>query len=152
MENTFWVNLNLHFWDQFVFISFFICKDVVWFILLGSSFLMDECYFGDSLFFVVVQSKSRGLLCWSLLFSLISFYTAAPLSLCSSCIPEVYHFAASGLAQFIVQGKRPMPDVEISPLDAVIPLSYLGWRQWIGAALFFWGWIHQQRCHQILVQ
>ncbi|KAL0534854.1 hypothetical protein IC582_029151 [Cucumis melo] len=78
------------------------------------------------------------------------FYTAAPLSLCSNCILEVYHFAASGLAQFIVQGRRHMPDVEISPLDAVIPLSNLGWCQWIGAALFFWGWIHQHRCHQIL--
>ncbi|KAL0561091.1 hypothetical protein IC582_001509 [Cucumis melo] len=40
------------------------------------------------------------------------------LSLCSNCIPEVYHFAASGLAQFIVQRKRHMHDVEISPLDA----------------------------------
>lgn len=95
---------------------------------------------------------SGSLVCWFLLFSLVSFYTATPLSLCSNCIPEVYHFVASGLAQFIVQGKRQMPDVEVNLLDAVIPLSNLGWCQWIGAALFFWGWIHQHHCHQILVR
>ncbi|XP_022971054.1 polyprenol reductase 2-like [Cucurbita maxima] len=78
------------------------------------------------------------------------FYTAAPLSLCSNCITEVYHFAANGIAQFIVKGKGQMLDVEVSLLDAVIPLANLGWRQWIGAALFFWGWIHQCHCHQIL--
>lgn len=83
---------------------------------------------------------------------MVSFYTAAPLSLCSNCIPEVYHFAANGIAQFIVEGKGQMLVVEVSLLDAVIPLANLGWRQWIGAALFFWGWIHQFRCHQILVQ
>ncbi|KAL4037824.1 hypothetical protein IC575_001424 [Cucumis melo] len=57
----------------------------------------------------------------------------SPLSLCSNCILEVYHFAASGLAQFIVQRKRHMHDVEISPLDAMIPLSNLGWRLTAGS-------------------
>lgn len=83
---------------------------------------------------------------------MVSFYTAAPLSLCSNCLPEVYHFAADGLAQFVFKSKMQMPDVEVSLLDVVIPLTNLGWRQWIGAALFFWGWIHQQRCHLILVR
>ncbi|XP_022135616.1 polyprenol reductase 2-like [Momordica charantia] len=76
------------------------------------------------------------------------FYTAAPLSLCSNFIPEVYHFATNGLVKFIVEGKRHMPDVEV--FDFVIPLTNLGWHQCIGAALFFWGWIHQHHCHQIL--
>lgn len=83
---------------------------------------------------------------------MFSFYTAAPLSLCSNCIREVCHFAANGLAQFIGKDKDQMPDVEVNLLDAVIPLTNLGWRQWIGATLFFWGWIHQLRCHQILVR
>ncbi|KAJ6707956.1 DFG10 PROTEIN [Salix viminalis] len=30
------------------------------------------------------------------------------------------------------------------------PFLNLGWFQWIGAAIFLWGWIHQYRCHAIL--
>lgn len=76
---------------------------------------------------------------------------AAPLSLCCNCIPEVYEFAVNGVAEFIVRGKSQMPAVEFDWWEFVNPLVKLGWRQWIGAAIFFWGWVHQQRCHAILV-
>ncbi|XP_041012782.1 polyprenol reductase 2-like [Juglans microcarpa x Juglans regia] len=78
------------------------------------------------------------------------FYMAAPLSLCCNCIPEVYEFAVNGVAEFIVRGKSQMPAIEFDWWEFVNPLVKLGWRQWIGAAIFFWGWVHQQRCHVIL--
>ncbi|PON36972.1 3-oxo-5-alpha-steroid 4-dehydrogenase, C-terminal [Parasponia andersonii] len=78
------------------------------------------------------------------------FYTAAPLSLCCNCIPEVYKFVLNGVAEFIVKGKSRMPAMEIDWWEFVIPLVKLGWLQWIGAAIFFWGWIHQHHCHAIL--
>ncbi|KAG2703246.1 hypothetical protein I3760_06G130100 [Carya illinoinensis] len=78
------------------------------------------------------------------------FYTAAPLSLSCNCIPEVYEFLVSGVAEFIVRGKNQMPAIEIHLWEFVNPLMKLGWCQWIGAAIFCWGWIHQQRCHSIL--
>ncbi|KMZ68334.1 3-oxo-5-alpha-steroid 4-dehydrogenase family protein [Zostera marina] len=34
--------------------------------------------------------------------------------------------------------------------DYLKPLPQLGWYQWIGTAIFMWGWIHQLRCHTIL--
>ncbi|KAF4375293.1 hypothetical protein F8388_024063 [Cannabis sativa] len=79
-----------------------------------------------------------------------SFYTAGPLSLCCNCIPEVYKFVLNGVAEFIVIGKNRMPAFELDWWEFVIPLVKLGWLQWIGAAIFFWGWIHQLRCHAIL--
>ncbi|KAF5443847.1 hypothetical protein F2P56_036373 [Juglans regia] len=78
------------------------------------------------------------------------FYTAAPLSLSCNCIPEVYEFLVSEVAEFIVRGKNQMPAIEIHLWEFVNPLMKLGWCQWIGAAIFCWGWIHQQRCHSIL--
>ncbi|XP_042983881.1 polyprenol reductase 2-like isoform X3 [Carya illinoinensis] len=48
-------------------------------------------------------------------------------------------------------GKNQMPAIEIHLWEFVNPLMKLGWCQWIGAAIFCWGWIHQQRCHSILV-
>ncbi|GMY05614.1 polyprenol reductase 2 [Fagus crenata] len=78
------------------------------------------------------------------------FYTAAPLSLCSNCAPEVYEFVVNRVAEFIVKGKNRMPAMELDWWEFVNPLIKLGWRQWIGAAIFFWGWIHQRRCHAIL--
>ncbi|KAJ4964642.1 hypothetical protein NE237_016491 [Protea cynaroides] len=80
----------------------------------------------------------------------IFFYTAAPLSLCSICVPEVLSFAAHRMAEFIVNGRGRMPNIEFDWLGYVKPLTNLGWCQWIGAAIFIWGWIHQSRCHSIL--
>ena len=57
----------------------------------------------------------------------------------------------NGVAEFIVKGKNRMPALEIDWWEFVIPLVKLGWLPWIGAAIFFWGWIHQLRCHAILV-
>ncbi|KAL6209515.1 hypothetical protein ACLB2K_020455 [Fragaria x ananassa] len=79
------------------------------------------------------------------------FYTAAPLSLCCNHIPEVYNYSVNGLAEFIVKGKKyTMQDLDFNWLEFTSSLLKLGWLQWIGAAIFFWGWIHQRRCHDIL--
>ncbi|GMN55797.1 hypothetical protein TIFTF001_024925 [Ficus carica] len=81
---------------------------------------------------------------------LVSFYIAAPLSLCCNCTPDVYKFVLNGVAEFIVKGKSRMPSLEFDWWEFTIPLVKLGWFQRIGAAIFFYGWIHQRRCHAIL--
>ncbi|KAK2978297.1 hypothetical protein RJ640_017148 [Escallonia rubra] len=78
------------------------------------------------------------------------FYTAAPLSLCSSCAPEVFKFAANWLVEFIVKGKNRMSVTEFDMWAFVSPLIKFRWHLWIGAAIFLWGWLHQRRCHAIL--
>ncbi|XP_043711784.1 polyprenol reductase 2-like [Telopea speciosissima] len=80
----------------------------------------------------------------------IFFYAAAPLSLCSICVPEVLSFAAHHMAEFIVNGRDHMPKIEFDWWGYMKPLTKLGWCQWIGAAIFIWGGIHQSRCHSIL--
>ncbi|MED6181395.1 hypothetical protein PIB30_018901 [Stylosanthes scabra] len=80
----------------------------------------------------------------------IFFYLAAPLSLCADCALDVFYFLVNVVSKFIVVGKDHMPPVEVELWQVVNPLFRLGWRHWIGAAVFFWGWIHQQRCHKIL--
>ncbi|KAF8405337.1 hypothetical protein HHK36_010241 [Tetracentron sinense] len=79
------------------------------------------------------------------------FYTAAPLSLCSICAPEVLKFAAHRVSEFIVKGRDWRQVIECDWWGYVNPLAKLGWCQWIGAVIFIWGWIHQQRCHAILI-
>lgn len=78
------------------------------------------------------------------------FYTAAPLSLCSIWVPEVFKFVANEVAEFIMKGKNQMSSIEFDWWGHLYPIVVLGWWQWIGAAVFFWGWIHQRRCHVIL--
>ncbi|KAG6383542.1 hypothetical protein SASPL_145041 [Salvia splendens] len=78
------------------------------------------------------------------------FYTAAPLSLCCTYSVEVFKLVANLLAEFIVKGKDRMQVTEPSFREYVYPLLQLKWYAWIGAAFFFWGWIHQYRCHAIL--
>ncbi|OMO74423.1 hypothetical protein CCACVL1_16748 [Corchorus capsularis] len=78
------------------------------------------------------------------------FYIAAPLSLCCTYAPEVFKFTLNLVSEFIVRGKNQMPAIEIDWLEAINPLLKLGWGQWIGCAIFLWGWIHQRRCHAIL--
>ncbi|KNA10694.1 hypothetical protein SOVF_141950 [Spinacia oleracea] len=78
------------------------------------------------------------------------FYTAAPLSLCCNCAPEVFTFVANTVAEFIVKGKNRMPPLEFQWLEFLTPLLKLRWFQWIGAVIFFCGWLHQRRCHAIL--
>ncbi|KAM3695455.1 hypothetical protein ACJW30_07G131000 [Castanea mollissima] len=78
------------------------------------------------------------------------FYMAAPLSLCCNFAPELYEFVTNRVAEFIVKGKSQMPAIEFDWWEFMNPLMKLGWRQWIGATIFFWGWIHQRRCHAIL--
>ncbi|RID72249.1 hypothetical protein BRARA_C04150 [Brassica rapa] len=58
-------------------------------------------------------------------FTGLFFYAAAPLSLCINIAPEV----SSDEAWMV-------------PND---------WCQMIGAVIFLWGWIHQRRCHAILI-
>uniref|UniRef100_A0A5B7BDV9 3-oxo-5-alpha-steroid 4-dehydrogenase C-terminal domain-containing protein n=1 Tax=Davidia involucrata TaxID=16924 RepID=A0A5B7BDV9_DAVIN len=78
------------------------------------------------------------------------FYTAAPLSLCCTCAPEVFKFVANQVAEFIVKGRNRMPITEIDWWGLVTPLLKLRWYSWIGVAIFLWGWIHQRHCHAIL--
>ncbi|PIA33590.1 hypothetical protein AQUCO_04100192v1 [Aquilegia coerulea] len=79
-----------------------------------------------------------------------SFYTAAPLSLCSMCAPEVVKFAFHCPAEFIVKGRYEVPFLKFDWSGFVNPVTKLGWFPWIGATIFIWGWIHQRRCHAIL--
>ncbi|KAL5788741.1 hypothetical protein ACOSP7_005690 [Xanthoceras sorbifolium] len=67
------------------------------------------------------------------------YYALAPLSLCCTLAPEVFKFAAEQMAAF-----------EFEWWEFVNPLVKLGWLQWIGAAIYLWGWIHQHHCHVIL--
>ncbi|XP_077231378.1 3-oxo-5-alpha-steroid 4-dehydrogenase family protein [Tasmannia lanceolata] len=78
------------------------------------------------------------------------FYTAAPLSLVSSFALEVLRYTAGQVAEFIVRGRARMPAIEFDWWGYVKPLTNLGCLQYIGAAIFLWGWIHQYRCHAIL--
>ncbi|KAJ4811679.1 3-oxo-5-alpha-steroid 4-dehydrogenase 3 [Rhynchospora pubera] len=78
------------------------------------------------------------------------FYVAAPLSLASPCIIEGEIFLRAQIAEFIVKGRDKMSDLRIDPPGLVNPLLSLGWCQWVGAAIFFFGWVHQFRCHSIL--
>uniref|UniRef100_A0A6M2E9X1 3-oxo-5-alpha-steroid 4-dehydrogenase C-terminal domain-containing protein n=1 Tax=Populus davidiana TaxID=266767 RepID=A0A6M2E9X1_9ROSI len=78
------------------------------------------------------------------------FYTAAPLTLCCTCAPEVLKFGINEVSEFILKGTSSMQNIEFHWRDFVNPLLKLGWCQWIGAVIFLWGWIHQHRCHAIL--
>ncbi|KAJ4811677.1 3-oxo-5-alpha-steroid 4-dehydrogenase family protein [Rhynchospora pubera] len=84
------------------------------------------------------------------LFIGLFFYVMAPLSLASPCIIEVVSFLHGQIAEFTVKGRDSMPDLRIDPPGLVKPLFSLGWCQWVGATIFFWGWLHQLRCHSIL--
>ncbi|KAM3369133.1 hypothetical protein ACQJBY_017189 [Aegilops geniculata] len=78
------------------------------------------------------------------------YYTAAPLSLASSCLPEAIDFIRGQIVEFIVKGRARMPDLVIDSPSLLKPLLKLGWCQWIGAIIFIWGSLHQIRCHAIL--
>ncbi|KAK6155408.1 hypothetical protein DH2020_009656 [Rehmannia glutinosa] len=78
------------------------------------------------------------------------FYTAAPLSLCCTYVLDVFEFVANIFVEFVVKGKDRMQVIEFDLWGLVNPFIQLKWYVWIGAAFFFWGWIHQQRCHAIL--
>nr|XP_043609323.1 polyprenol reductase 2-like [Erigeron canadensis] len=83
-------------------------------------------------------------------FAGLFFYTAAPLSLCCTFAPEVFNFVKNLLVEFIVKGKDRMSRPEFNIWMFVTPFLRLRWYTWIGAAIFFWGWMHQFRCHEIL--
>ncbi|KAH7853193.1 hypothetical protein Vadar_034555 [Vaccinium darrowii] len=78
------------------------------------------------------------------------FYTAAPLTLCCTFAPEAIKLAVNQVAEFIVKGKNQILRTEFDWWEFVSPLIRLRWYSWIGMAIFFWGWIHQRRCHAIL--
>lgn len=75
----------------------------------------------------------------SIMFLKKSFYVAAPMSLCCSLFPVVLNYT--------IRGRMDLAEFR----DYLKPLPQLGWYQWIGTAIFMWGWIHQLRCHAILV-
>lgn len=81
-----------------------------------------------------------------------SFYTAAPISLGVSCAPEALTYARNQILELILNGKEQMPDIQIDWVLVFKPFIYLEWQQWIGAIIFFWGWLHQYYCHAILVR
>lgn len=78
------------------------------------------------------------------------YYTAAPISLASSCLPEATDYLQGQIAEFIVKGRARTPDLVIDYSSLLKPLLKLGWCQWIGAVIFIWGSLHQIRCHAIL--
>ncbi|KAK7312287.1 hypothetical protein VNO77_36047 [Canavalia gladiata] len=78
------------------------------------------------------------------------YYIAAPLSLCGDCAVEVFDFLSNLATEFIIKGKNQMPMPEVEFWQVINPLINLGWKHWIGAAIFLWGWIHQYQCHKIL--
>lgn len=78
------------------------------------------------------------------------FYIAAPLSLCGDCAIEAFGLLENLLTEFIVKGKNQMQGTELEFFQVLSPLIKLGWKHWIGLAVFSWGWIHQYRCHRIL--
>ncbi|XP_031125748.1 polyprenol reductase 2-like [Ipomoea triloba] len=83
-------------------------------------------------------------------FAGLFFYTAAPLSLCCNFALEVLKFIVSLVQEFIVEGNDRMQVTEFDWWGFVSPLMQLRWYAWVGAAIFFWGWIHQHCCHAIL--
>lgn len=78
------------------------------------------------------------------------FYTAAPLSLGSTCALDGLSYFGRQIGLFIVKGRSQMPDLKFFHWELLMPFLSLGWCQWLGASLFVWGWIHQLRCHAIL--
>uniref|UniRef100_A0A7C9A574 3-oxo-5-alpha-steroid 4-dehydrogenase C-terminal domain-containing protein n=2 Tax=Opuntia streptacantha TaxID=393608 RepID=A0A7C9A574_OPUST len=78
------------------------------------------------------------------------FYTGAPLSLCCNFAREVFEYVENWITEFIVNGKDRMPPLEFQWSEYLCPLLKLGWCQWVGAAIFFWGWLRQRRSHAIL--
>ncbi|XP_040941095.1 polyprenol reductase 2 isoform X1 [Gossypium hirsutum] len=69
----------------------------------------------------------------------MSYYIVASLSLCCTCAPEVFEFTLD----LVSEGRKQWQPLEViggnrSPL-------WLGWKQWVGSAIFLWGWIHQLR-------
>ncbi|XP_052182054.1 polyprenol reductase 2-like [Diospyros lotus] len=71
------------------------------------------------------------------------FYTAAPLSLCCTVAPEVFKFAASQVAEFIVKGKDHTPAFDFDWWVFVSLFMKLKWYSWTGVATFLWGWYQQ---------
>ena len=71
------------------------------------------------------------------------YYVLAPLSL----FPRA--------EEFLVKTSRGLKscrreEFHIS-MEAWKPFLEIGWLYWLGGAMFIWGWIHQSRCHMILV-
>ncbi|XP_065853000.1 polyprenol reductase 2-like [Euphorbia lathyris] len=77
------------------------------------------------------------------------FYTAAPLSLCHHCAIEALNFAEYRSIEFNVNNQN-MFVTSFDWWGYMRPIINLRWFQWAGAAIFAWGWVHQQRCHAIL--
>lgn len=78
------------------------------------------------------------------------FYTAAPLSLCCTCVSDVFKVALDFVEEFIVKGKDQIQFAESDWRGMLTPLVTVKWYAWLGAAIFSWGWIHQRHCHAIL--
>ncbi|KAL9271715.1 Polyprenol reductase 2-like protein, partial [Drosera capensis] len=81
---------------------------------------------------------------------ILAYFTAGPLSLCCKSVPQLSTFAANQAAKFLNEGKNQLQSREFGLWDYLPLLTELGWSQRIGAAIFFWGSIHQWRCHAIL--
>ncbi|XP_023729413.1 polyprenol reductase 2 [Lactuca sativa] len=92
-------------------------------------------------FYVFNYSPSARMHIFTYLLGLF-FYVMAPLSLCCNFASQVFDF---------VKGKGHMLRPGFDNIWMfVTPFLRLPWYAWIGAAIFFWGWVHQLRCHQIL--
>lgn len=74
------------------------------------------------------------------------FYTAAPLSLASPCAS----YPVDKILYCIFKRRERMMGIELSLWNFLKPLMNFGCCQYIGSAIFIWGWLHQLRCHAIL--
>ena len=71
------------------------------------------------------------------------YYILAPLSLFPRA-EELFVKTSQGLKSF------RHDDFHMN-MEAWKPILEIGWLYWLGGAMFIWGWIHQSRCHMILV-
>ncbi|XP_078445976.1 3-oxo-5-alpha-steroid 4-dehydrogenase family protein [Wolffia australiana] len=95
--------------------------------------------------YMVFKSDSSARLHFLIYVLGLVYYVAEPISLCGPFALDALIYCQSAL-----KGSQSMPTIEVDVWDYFKPLAKLGWLQSVGAVIFFWGWIHQFRCHKIL--
>ncbi|CAA6673482.1 unnamed protein product [Spirodela intermedia] len=66
------------------------------------------------------------------------FYVAEPVSLCCSFALEALTYTGTQISEYAVKGWQGIPEAEFDLWDYMMPLTNVGWLQWIGAVIFFW--------------
>ncbi|KAK8260238.1 hypothetical protein V6Z11_D13G108900 [Gossypium hirsutum] len=135
------------------FFSHFYMTGTLWTTLLLLTTWLYACTAGSTSSTIFALHKSHRVwravfLLWlmeaQVLRRLYDYYIVAPLSLCCTCAPEVFEFTLD----LVSEGRKQWQPLEVIGGNR-FPL-WLRWKQWVGSAIFLWGWIHQLRCHAIL--